>query len=79
MAINIPLLQEFTMEDVARGAMHAIMTANLGGADLTINGRRVGRVTPKEARETYDWAMNNIAIAQAGNNGGGNILVNFNR
>jgi hypothetical protein len=79
MALDLSLsaLGDPTWEELKRAAKYAMVTAALGGNNLTINGRTVGRVTIDQAKTLYDFAVEQIVAESAGANGSGNVLVEF--
>ena len=56
MAIDTSQLTDYSWADIKKAAKQAMMTAAIGGTQLTINGRSIGRITPNQARQLYDLA-----------------------
>ena len=79
MALDLSTLGDYSWTDIAKAAKHAMVTTALGGNTLSINGRTVGRITIEDAKKLFELASEQISNEQAGQNGGGNVLVNFNR
>lgn len=77
MAIDTSTLVDYAWSDIARAAKTAMMTAAMGGNNLTINGRTIGRISISEARTLYGMALEMIDAENAGAEGGGNILARF--
>lgn len=79
MALDLSTLADYSWADIAKAAKQAMVTTALGGSTLTINGRTIQRITIDDAKTLYELATAQVAAEQAGCNGSGNILVNFNR
>jgi hypothetical protein len=79
MAFDLSTLTDYAWSDIAKAAKHAMVTAALGGENLIINGRTIGRISISDALELYNAAT---AVAEAeeaasGDSGGGTALVQF--
>jgi hypothetical protein len=77
MAIDLSALTDYSWADIAVAAKTAMVTSALGGNNLSINGRTIGRISIDEAIRLYDLASQMVASEAAGESGGGNILVRF--
>jgi len=79
MAIDVSTLTDYAWSDIAKAAKTAMITAALGGGQLTINGRSIGRISIKDAQALYELAQAQVEAAAAGESvgGGGNVLVKF--
>jgi hypothetical protein len=62
MAIDISTLTDYAWSDIAKAAKTAMVKAALGGSDLTINDRRIGRISIKEAKLLYELATDMVAL-----------------
>jgi hypothetical protein len=56
MALDPSALTDHSWSDIAKAAKHAMVSAAMGGADLTIAGWRIGRISIKDAKELYELA-----------------------
>lgn len=79
MAFDTTQLTDYAWTDIAKAAKTAMMTAALGGANLTVNNRTIGRISIEDAKALFLLAQEMIAIESAGEAGFGNILVNLQR
>lgn len=70
MPIDVTQLTDYAWSDIAKAAKTAMMSAALGGSELTINGRRIGRITIAEAKVLYDMAQTEIANENPDSSGG---------
>lgn len=75
MAFDTSQLTDYTFAEIKLAAKHAMISAAVGGGTLTINGRTIGRVTLKEARDLYDWADTMASVD--GDENGGIVLGSF--
>lgn len=72
MSIDVSALTDYAWSDIAKAAKTAMITAALGGGELTINGRHIKRLTVDEAKSLYVMALtmlnddNGIALVQIG-------------
>lgn len=60
MAIDTSLLTDYSWSDIQLAAKHAMMSAAVGGSQLSISGRNIGRISIKEAKALYDLATQMI-------------------
>jgi hypothetical protein len=79
MATDVTQLTDYAWADIAKAAKQAMLSAALGGASLTINGRIIQRITIDDARKLYELATQMVESDLAGESGGGNVLVQFKR
>lgn len=79
MAIDVTKLADYSFEAIQTAAKVSMMSALLGGSQLSVAGVNVGRVTPDEARKIYDWATEMIAARDGGGMNAQNLLVQFGR
>ncbi len=79
MAIDVSTLTDYSWSDIAKAAKTAMITAALGGDELTINGRHIARITIDDAKTLYELATNMTAVEEAAacDGGGGVALVQF--
>jgi hypothetical protein len=56
MAIDVSQLTDYAWSDIKKAAKTAMMKAALGGSQLTINGRLIGRISIDEAKKLYELA-----------------------
>ena len=78
MAVDISQLGTFTWADLQTAAMHAMVSAAVGGGELTINGRTIRRISIKDAQLLYDLATAQIeAEVATADDGGGMVLVQY--
>jgi hypothetical protein len=75
MAIDTTQLTDFTWAQIKLAAKHAMVSAAVGGASLSVGGKTIGRITVAEAKALYDMADAMQASEDAGENGDGNVLV----
>lgn len=76
MAIDVSQLVDYSWSDIAKAAKTSMLNSALGGSTLSINGRAIGRISIKEAKELYETAttMMNDESTDAG---GGTALVQY--
>ena len=77
MAIDLSTLTNYSWCDIAKAAKVAMVSTALGGTELMIGSRTIQRCTIKEARDLYAMATEMMALEDAGENGGGNVLVRW--
>jgi hypothetical protein len=77
MAIDVSALTDYAWSDIAKAAKTAMITAALGGDELTINGRHIGRITVDDAKTLYDYATEQANAEASTDNGGGIALVKY--
>lgn len=75
MALDLSSLTDYAWADIAKAAKVAMVNSALGGNTLTIEGKTIGRISIEEAKSLYSMATEMIALEDAGENGGGNVLV----
>lgn len=75
MAIDLSQLTDYTWPEIKLAAKHAMVQAAVGGAQLSIGGRSLGRITIEEATKLYNFAER--MIADEGGNGGGIALIRY--
>ncbi len=73
MAVDTAQLVDYSWSDIAKAAKQAMMGAALGGANFSINGRMLGRITIQDAKTLYELAQQNIA--DESDTGGGIAIV----
>jgi len=76
MAIDTTQLTDFTWAQLKLAAKHAMMSAAVGGANVSIAGRSLGRITIEEARKLYELAETMEQI-EAGAGTGGTALAQY--
>ncbi len=76
MALDLSGLADYSWAQIKLSAKTAMVSAMLGGANLTINGRNIARVTPEEARKIYEWATE-MELLDSGDAPGGLALVRW--
>lgn len=76
MAIDTSLLTDYTGAQLKLAAKHAMMTAAVGGGELIINGRTIGRITIDAAKKLYEFAEQ-LSADEATDSGGGLALVQY--
>jgi hypothetical protein len=76
MAIDTTQLTDFTWAQIKLAAKHAMVSAAVGGASLSIGGKTIGRITIAEAKALYELADANEQI-EAGAGTGGIALVRY--
>ena len=57
MAFDVDALADYSFADIKKAAKHAMLAAVFGGANYTINGKSLGRITTDQAQRLYDWAV----------------------
>lgn len=60
MAIDTSTLTDYAWSDIAKAAKTAMMSAALGGANLSINGRNIGRISIEDAALLYKLAIEQV-------------------
>lgn len=70
MAIDTSLLTDYTWAQIKLAAKHAMMQAAVGGNTLSINGRMIGRISIKEAKDLYELATQMESDESEGETGG---------
>lgn len=75
MAIDTSQLTDYTWAQIKLAAKHAMMSAAVGGAQLSIGGRSIGRISIEDAKKLYQMAEQ--MEADESGNGGGIALVQF--
>lgn len=76
MAIDVSALTDYAWSDIAKAAKTAMLTAALGGGELTISGRTIRRLSITEAKALYEMAIQMIED-EAGTSQGGVALVRY--
>lgn len=76
MALDPSTLTDFAWSDIRKAAKYAMVGAAMGGANLMINGRSLGRISISEAKKLYEMAEDMIA-AESTDAAGGIALVQF--
>ena len=76
MAIDVSALTDYSWADIAKAAKHAMITAAVGGGELTINGRHIGRISIKDAKLLYEFATQAVTD-ESTEGGGGTALVQY--
>ncbi len=77
MAIDASQLTEYTFAQIRTAAKVAMVNAAVGGTQLSIGGRNIGRITPKEARDLYEWADMMVKTEDNASTGGMIALTKF--
>lgn len=77
MAINTNNLVDYTWAQIKLGCKHSMLAGALGGVNLSIEGRTIGRYSAKEVMDLYRFADEMEAIDNAAENGGGIAQVVF--
>jgi len=77
MAIDVSQLVDYSWCDIAKAAKQAMLSAALGGATYSINGRNFGRITIEQAQSLYSYALQMDNAQKAGDMANG-VLVQFN-
>ncbi len=76
--VDTSQLTDYTFAQIKLAAKHAMISAAVGGGTLTINGRTIGRITTKDARDLYDWATEQETVeTENAELGGGVAIVKF--
>ncbi len=76
MAIDASQLTEYTWAQIATAAKVAMISAAIGGANYTINGRSFGRITVSEATKLYEFAIQ-MQTDESNDSPGGLALVRY--
>ena len=76
MPIDVSALTDYSWSDIAKAAKTAMITAALGGGQLTINGRQISRISIKEATDLYNLAVQ-AQTDEAFPEGGGLGLIGY--
>jgi hypothetical protein len=77
MAIDIDSLTDYSWDDIAIAAKHAMVSAAVGGGTLRINGREIGRITIQDAKTLYEMAVEQSEAETVDETGDGIALVQF--
>lgn len=70
MAIDVSQLTDYSWSDIKKAAKTAMMTAALGGSQLTINGRMIGRISIDDAKKLYELATQSESDESSTDNSG---------
>lgn len=70
MAFDTSQLTDYSWAQIKLAAKHAMLSAAVGGAQLTIGGRTIGRITIEEAKKLYEMADDMEATADTLSPGG---------
>ncbi len=75
MGLDLSGLTDYSWADIKKAAKAAMVNGALGGTTLTVNGKSIGRITPLQARQLYEFAeqMENASSSD----GAGIALVQF--
>lgn len=76
MAIDPSQLTDYSWSDIKKAAKHAMMSAAVGGNQLSINGRTIGRISIDEAKKLYELASQ-MEADESTDTGGGIALVRY--
>lgn len=76
MAIDVSSLTDYTWAQIKLAAKHAMVSAAVGGSQLTINGRSIGRISITEAKALYELA-DQMERDESTDSNGGTALVNI--
>jgi hypothetical protein len=76
MAIDTTQLTDYSWAQIRLAAKHAMMSAAVGGANWSIGGKSLGRITIAEATALYELATTMEQI-EAGDGTGGIALVQY--
>jgi hypothetical protein len=76
MAFDPSTLTDYSWSEIKIAAKAAMVSAAMGGANYTIRGRQLGRITIKEATALYDFATQ-MEADEASGSSGGLALVRF--
>lgn len=77
MAIDYESLPDYTFAQIKRGCKYSMMAGTVGGVNLSIEGRTVGRYPLQDVIALYNWADAMEAAESGGENGGGVALGQF--
>lgn len=73
--VDLSALADYSWAEIAVAAKQAMVKAAVGGQNLSINGRSIGRISIKDATDLYNLATS--MIANESDDGGGMALVQF--
>jgi hypothetical protein len=76
MALDLTTLTDYAWSDIQKAAKAAMVNAALGGSNLNINGRAIGRISISEAKILYDTATQ-MMVDEANTEAGGTVLVRY--
>ncbi len=69
-------LTDIPWSDIQKAAKTAMVSAALGGSNLTVNGKTIGRITEQEAIRLYNFATQQVAD-ESTDAGSGIALVQY--
>lgn len=72
--IDYEALPDYTFAQIKRGCKYSMMAGAVGGVNLSIEGRSMGRAPLQEVIALYNFADAMEAAESAGENGGGVAL-----
>jgi hypothetical protein len=77
MAINTSTLTDYTWAQIKLGCKHSMLAGALGGVNLAIEGRTIGRYSADEVMALYKFADEMETIETNAEQGGGIAQVVF--
>lgn len=76
MALDLSTLTDYAWADIQKAAKAAMVNAAIGGNNLTINGRAIGRISIAEAKLLYDTATQ-MLTDETNSEAPGMVLVRY--
>jgi hypothetical protein len=73
---TLSALTDYSWSDIMKAAKHAMVTAALGGQNLSIGGRAIGRISIEDAKKLYELAQQ-MVNDETTESSGGTALVQF--
>ena len=64
MAFDVDALADYSFADIKKAAKHAMLAAVFGGANYTINGKSLGRITTDQAQRLSSVAAGLRAVVR---------------
>lgn len=77
MAFDTSQLTDYSWAQIRLAAKEAMLKAAVGGSSISINGRMISRITPREARDLYNFACEMESIESGTADSSGMALIEF--
>jgi hypothetical protein len=73
-AAQLAALEDLPWASIAKAAKQAMVSAAMGGSELTVNGKHIGRISVEDAKSLYNTAQEMIVLEGDGADAG-NVIV----